>query len=71
MAASPPGKPPRELPSNSELLEGKTAVGGTEQITRLRLALESVRQQAHTLNEQITHEMERLGLPLTTHKYKS
>ena len=40
-------------------------------LQRLRLALEVVRQQAQTLNAEITQEMERLGLELPPDKAES
>ncbi len=64
MADIPSHKNPSEMPSDGEILEGMTGVGDAERLHRLRLALETVRQQAKTLNEEIAQEMDRLGVPL-------
>jgi hypothetical protein len=59
--ASPDGDAIQRI---SDILEGITGVQDRERFERLRVALEVVRQQAHTLSEEITSEMKRLGLPL-------
>lgn len=70
MADSPPGKPPPNPPFSNENLEGITGVGATDRLMRLRRALESVQKRAHALSEEITLEMDRLGLPLPPDKTK-
>jgi hypothetical protein len=55
----------------SDILEGITGVQDGDRLERLRVALEVVRQQAHTLSEEVTSEMKRLGLPLPADTAKS
>jgi hypothetical protein len=55
----------------SNILEGIMGAQDRDRLQRLRLALEVVRQQAQTLNAEITQKMERLGLELPTDKAES
>jgi len=70
MADNPADKDPGEALPADEIFEGLTGGSDPDRLRRLRLALESVRQHA-TLNEEITQEMDRLGMPLPSDKPKS
>jgi hypothetical protein len=78
MTNTPSGETPRNVSSASDVLEGITNIlegilgaQDEDRLQHLRLALEMVRQQAQTLNAEITQEMERLGLELPTDKAES
>jgi hypothetical protein len=71
MADIPRGKTPPDMWPDGEILEGMTWADETRGLQQLRLAFEVVRQQAKTLTEEVTQEMDRLGLPLPTDKANS
>jgi hypothetical protein len=54
---------PRELSVADEIASKISDPRAAEDLKHLYLALEAVQQQARTLSEQISRELERLGLP--------
>jgi len=70
MGDIPSSKPPPDVWPEGEIIDEISWSTDPERLRRLRLALEMVRQQAKTLNEEITQKMDRLGLRSSTDKAK-